>query len=99
MSSDPDAMRRDVERERERLNATIEEVERRLTPGQLVDEILRHARGPGSDLVTSIGRTLSANPIPTALVGVGLAWLLLTRATVPARTESAAPPPEKGTGA
>jgi hypothetical protein len=67
----------DVSAERARVDATINEIQNRLTPGQLIDEVLRHGRAPGKDFVASLGRTLADNPIPTALVGVGLMWLLL----------------------
>lgn len=74
---DPENLEREVAEERARLNATLDEIQNRLTPGQLVDEVLRHGRGVGSDFVANLGRTLAANPVPTALVGVGVLWLLL----------------------
>ena len=74
-------LERDVAEERARVDATLDEVQRRLTPGQLIDEVLHHGRGAGSDFVANLGRTLAANPIPTALVGVGLMWLLLAPKT------------------
>jgi len=70
-------LERDVAEERARVDATLDEIQRRLTPGQLVDEVLRQGRGTSTEFVANLGRTLSANPIPTALVGVGLLWLLL----------------------
>jgi hypothetical protein len=72
-----ESLERDVAEERARVDATLDEVQRRLTPGQLVDEVLRHGRGAGTDIVANLGRTLAANPVPTALVGVGLLWLLM----------------------
>jgi hypothetical protein len=77
---EPRILERALKEERARVDATLEEIQRRLTPGQLVDEVLRHGRGAGSDLAANLGRTLAANPIPTALVGVGLLWLLLAPA-------------------
>ncbi|HWU32309.1 MAG TPA: hypothetical protein VN108_05510 [Marmoricola sp.] len=79
----------DVTDQRARVDATLDEIQHRLTPGQLIDEVLRHGRAPGADFAASLGRTLAANPIPTALVGVGLMWLLLapkpvSNASVPA---------------
>lgn len=74
----PEDLERQVADERARVDATLDELQRRLTPGQMVDEVLRHGRGAGTDFVANLGRTLAANPIPTALVGVGLLWLLLS---------------------
>jgi len=87
------ALEREVAEERVRVDATLEEIQRRLTPGQLMDEVLRHGRGTGTDFVSNLGRTLSANPIPTALLGVGLLWLLLAPKALPDQ------PPPTGSGA
>ena len=77
LNHQPEDLERDVAEERARVDAALDEVQRRLTPGQLIDEVLHHGRGAGTDFVANLGRTLAANPIPTALVGVGLMWLLL----------------------
>jgi hypothetical protein len=76
-TSDTETLGRDLAEERARMGETIDAIQRRLSRGQLVDEVLRHRRGAGSDVVASLGRTLSANPVPTALLGLGLLWLLL----------------------
>lgn len=90
-------LERDVAEERARVDATLDEVQRRLTPGQLIDEVLHHGRGAGSDFMANLGRTLAANPIPTALVGVGVMWLLL--APKPATTSTEANPSSSDTPA
>lgn len=77
MSKPAAELEKDVHDERARVDATLDEIQRRLSPGQMIDEVLRHGRSGGTDFVANLGRTLSANPIPTALVGVGLLWLLL----------------------
>lgn len=84
-------LRHDVDDERSRVDATLDEIQRRLTPGQLVDEVLRHGRGAGSDFVSNLGRTLAANPLPAALVGVGLLWLLLAPHPAPGPSVGAPP--------
>ena len=90
-------LEREVAEERDRVDATLREIQNRLTPGQLVDEVLRHGRGAGSDLVANLGRTLSANPVPAALVGVGLLWLLLV--PKPGTPVTAVPPSDDATKA
>jgi hypothetical protein len=87
-------LQRAVAEERARVDETIDAIQHRLTPGQMIDEVLRQGRGVGNDFVSSLGRTLSANPIPTALVGVGRLWLLFApRAEQPsgAPDDSASP--------
>ena len=85
----------DVVEERARVDATLDEIQHRLTPGQLIDEVIRHGRAPGTDFVASLGRTLAANPIPTALVGVGLMWLLLAPKPVTTTPAPAASAPDQ----
>jgi hypothetical protein len=88
------SLEHDVAEGRANVDATLDEIERRLSPGQLVDEVLRHGRGAGTDFVANLGRTLSANPIPTAWVGIGLLWLLLApgQARSDRRTDTDSPP-------
>lgn len=88
----------DVSAERARVDATINEIQNRLTPGQLIDEVLRHGRAPGKDFVASLGRTLADNPIPTALVGVGLMWLLLAPKPLAKAPAPATRPADQSTG-
>ena len=74
----PEDLERKIAEERARVGATLDELQRRLTPGQMVDEVLRHGRGAGTDFIANLSRTLAANPLPAALVGVGLLWLLIS---------------------
>lgn len=93
-------LEKDVAAERNRVDETLGKIQARLTPGQLIDEVIHHGRGAGTDFVANLGRTLSANPIPTALVGVGLLWLLLAphpqRSTDASVATSEAPSPAPG---
>ncbi len=71
----PTEIEQDIEATRADLDRTIDAIERKLTPGQVVDEVLGYFRsrpGSGSDVVS----WLRDNPVPVALIGVGLAWLL-----------------------
>jgi len=78
----PEGLERKIADERARIDATLDELQRRLTPGQMIDEVLRHGRGTGTgtgtDFVANLGRILATNPIPAALVGIGLLWLLIS---------------------
>jgi hypothetical protein len=81
-------LEQEVEAQRNRLESNIGEIQRRLTPGRLIDEMLNYARGSsGAAFVNNLGRSVKANPLPVALTGVGLAWLM-ARANMP--TESGA---------
>jgi hypothetical protein len=74
-------LEREVTESRERIDRTIEAIQDKLTPGQLIDEGLRMVRSDATGFVGQLGQAIRANPIPAALVGVGLIWLLLASGT------------------
>ncbi|MBB5664005.1 ElaB/YqjD/DUF883 family membrane-anchored ribosome-binding protein [Rhizobium leguminosarum] len=70
-------LQREIERDRQRLGDRLDAIQERMSPGQLVDEVLAYARNSGgSEFVGNLGRTLKENPLPVALIGVSLAWLM-----------------------
>jgi hypothetical protein len=79
---------RETQEQRERIEARIGEIKQRLSPGQLMDELLSYTKDGGNRLVSNFGAQVSANPIPAALVGVGLVWLMSSNA--PAQEKPAA---------
>lgn len=67
----------EIDADRQRISDKISAIQERLTPGQLVDEVLTYAKSSGgSEYVSNLGRSFKENPMPVALVGVGLAWLM-----------------------
>jgi len=71
---------REVSEQRDRLEARIGEIRERLSPGQLIDEVLSYTKDGGSKFASNLGRQITANPLPAALVGVGLTWLIASNA-------------------
>lgn len=69
-------LEREAQAQRDRIEARIGEIRERLSPGQLVDEVLSYTKDGGGKFVSNLGAQISANPIPAALVGIGLAWLM-----------------------
>jgi ElaB/YqjD/DUF883 family membrane-anchored ribosome-binding protein/uncharacterized protein YjbJ (UPF0337 family) len=70
-------LQRDVERQRERIESRLDAIQARLSPGQLVDEALAFTReGPGAEFAGNLRRSVVHNPLPIALMSVGLAWLM-----------------------
>jgi hypothetical protein len=69
-------LEREAAEERARVDETIDAIQRKLTPGQLLDEVMHHSQGAGADFVSNLSRTLSTNPIPAAMIAVGLVWLM-----------------------
>jgi ElaB/YqjD/DUF883 family membrane-anchored ribosome-binding protein len=69
-------LQREVEVQRSRVETTIDQIQEKLSPGQLVDELLAYTKGGGGEFVASLQRNVTANPLPVALLGVSLAWLM-----------------------
>jgi gas vesicle protein len=69
-------MEREIEAQRQQIERRIGEIQERLSPGQLLDEALSYTRDGGAKFASGLGREVAANPIPTALLGVSLAWLI-----------------------
>ncbi|MET0397699.1 MAG: DUF3618 domain-containing protein [Longimicrobiaceae bacterium] len=88
---DPDAIRTDIHQTRERMSHTIEELSGRLNPEHLkaqvrenvreatigrAEHMAQRAMGRVSETRNGMMDTLRDNPLPAALVGIGLGWLL-----------------------
>lgn len=87
---DPDEIERDIERTRMSLGHTIDELENRLSPGELLDQAIGAARRHGGDFATNLGRSAENHPMPLLLTAVGIAWMMASanRPPPPARPRS-----------
>ena len=75
----PEEIEAEIERTRIDLNETLHAIEERLTPGQLVDQGLHYLRDSGTnEYLVNLRAAARRDPLPLALVGVGLAWLMLS---------------------
>lgn len=74
----PDEIEREVEEARARLASTLGEIRERMSPGQLVDQAIDYARASGGgEFTRNFGRSVRDNPLPVALVGLGIGWLFM----------------------
>jgi ferritin-like metal-binding protein YciE len=65
---------RELERTRSEIGETLDEIQRQLSPGQLLDQAFGYFGGP-RQLGMGIGELIVRNPLPVTLIGVGFAWL------------------------
>jgi ElaB/YqjD/DUF883 family membrane-anchored ribosome-binding protein len=73
----PEQILTDIHRTRDELERTLLAIEHRLTPGQLVDQGIDYLRHSGAnEFAHNLGGAAKQNPLPVALVGIGLAWLM-----------------------
>jgi hypothetical protein len=67
----------EAEATRAQIASTLDQLRSRMTPGQMVDQLLDYTRDSGGgDFFRNFGRQVVGNPMPVALVGAGLAWLM-----------------------
>jgi hypothetical protein len=70
-------LQREIEADRQRIEEKLHAIQERMSPGQLMDELLEYAKtSGGAEYLNNLGLAMKANPIPIALMGVSIAWLL-----------------------
>lgn len=81
-------LQREIEADRQRIEEKLHEIQERMSPGELMDELLEYAKtSGGSEYLSNLGVALKSNPIPVALMGVSLAWLIANPASRAPRHE------------
>lgn len=79
MTLSSEQLEQESERTRARLAETLEELRARLTPGQVVDQLIDYAReGAAGEFVRNFGHEVRRNPLPVTLIGAGIGWLMMT---------------------
>lgn len=69
-------LEREVDRERGRIDQTIDALQEKLSVGNLVDQVLHSVSDYGGDIGRNVARTARDNPLPLLLTGIGLVWLM-----------------------
>jgi ElaB/YqjD/DUF883 family membrane-anchored ribosome-binding protein len=73
----PEEILAEIDRTRGEMDRTLTAIEQRLTPGQLVDQGISYFRQSGAnEFVQNLGGAAKHNPLPVALAGIGIAWLM-----------------------
>lgn len=76
-TADQDRIEGDLGRTRSRMDARLNELQERLSPGQVLDDLMRYFRGSeGGDFARNLMDSVRSNPLPAALTGIGLTWLM-----------------------
>jgi hypothetical protein len=72
-------VQREVQQSRADVEETLEAIQERLSPGQVFEQVVDYMRSSnGSDFLRNLGSVVRDNPVPIALVGTGLVWLMLS---------------------
>jgi hypothetical protein len=67
---------REVEQSRADIEHTLDAIQDRLSPGQMLDKAMGVFRGGSGDFARNLGDSIAANPVPLALIGLGVAWMM-----------------------
>jgi Protein of unknown function (DUF3618) len=84
----PEQIQRDIRRTRTDMSETLDAIRDKFSPGELLDQALGYFKSSNSGDGTGVGEaasqwarnlgdTVKQNPIPVALIGAGLAWLMM----------------------
>lgn len=70
---------------RARMDGRLTELQERLTPGQILDDAMAYFRDSGGgDFGRNLVASVRSNPLPAAITGIGLAWLMASGSGVTA---------------
>lgn len=76
-TNDTDQIEQDLAQTRARMDRRLDQLGDRLAPNQLVNDALAHVTGgDGADFAQTLIAKAKANPVPAALAGIGIAWLM-----------------------
>ncbi|MGC2857170.1 DUF3618 domain-containing protein [Novispirillum sp. DQ9] len=72
----PDEIERDLADTRRHLDATLDALQARMSPGSLFEDALDYARRDGGAFGRNFVETIRDNPVPATLVTIGLGWMM-----------------------
>ena len=79
----PKEIEREIEKQRSDLTSNLEDLQDKFSIDTVVRQISDQFREHGGDMGRSISNQVKANPIPLALTGIGLAWLMFGNSQQP----------------
>ena len=72
-----DRIEEDLQRTRSRMDRRLNELQGKLAPGQIFEDLLDYVRGNGgAEFGQKLMASVQKNPLPAVVAGVGIAWLM-----------------------
>ncbi len=90
--SELDRLEQDLQRERDSLRRKLEELEDALSPGRLIDRAGVLVANHGEQAIEATGQVVRQNKAAAAMIGSGIAWLVINAAAPRDRAPRSAPP-------
>lgn len=76
---EPEEIEAEIMRVRRDMDDTLSAIEQRLTTDRLMEQGFAYLRQSGArEFVSNLGTSVKENPLSVSLVGIGLAWLMLS---------------------
>ena len=72
----PEEIEDSIRATHERIDARVNEMQSAFSPARLIERLLPHSNGVNTMSGANVAKTLRDNPVPAALIGTGLAWLV-----------------------
>lgn len=76
-SASPEQLERKIAKTRAEIDTTLDEIQERLSPGRILEQVMSYTKSNGGAFAGNLGRSLRDNPVPVMLMGVGLTWLMM----------------------
>lgn len=76
---DYDALQREARDRRTRIAASLDSLRHRLAPHTLKEQTMNRMTNRMSSGASHMGDVVRGNPVPLAMIGIGLGWMLLSR--------------------
>lgn len=73
----PERLEEEVNETRARIGEKLETLSNRLSPGELLDQVLGMAREHGGEFTRNLGSQVKSNPVPLLITGIGMSWLMM----------------------
>jgi ElaB/YqjD/DUF883 family membrane-anchored ribosome-binding protein len=73
---DPATLEREIDQTRANMDQTLGALERKFSPGQLLDQAMGFVKENGGEFASNLGQSIRDNPMPALLTAVGIAWMV-----------------------
>lgn len=78
----PEQIEKNIEKTRSGIHHTLNTLEEKLSPGQLMDQAIQYIRnGAGKEAISKISHSVQRHPVPVALTCAGVGWFLIANRT------------------
>lgn len=76
---DPRRLEREIDQQRDHIGEIVDALGQKLSPGDIVDRMMRSGKAGGGDFARNLSQTVRDNPVPALLASAGLIWLFASR--------------------